>query len=80
MGSGCKNNIFGLAAYGMDLLSDDLVHAYVRPTSPIQVDGKRQMLDFYVPKTTWPTGHRGDMIREWTEPSPLALAFSSSST
>ncbi|MDB5358241.1 MAG: putative alpha,2-mannosidase, partial [Phycisphaerales bacterium] len=70
VGSGCKNNIFGLAAYGMDLLSDDLAHAYVRPTSPIQVDGKRQQLDFYVPKTTWPTAHRGDMIREWTEPSP----------
>ncbi|MDB5289567.1 MAG: glycoside hydrolase family 92, partial [Phycisphaerales bacterium] len=71
VGSGCKNNIFGLAAYGMDLISDDLVHAYVRPTSPIQVDGKRQQLDFYVPKTTWPTGHRGDLIREWTEPSPF---------
>ncbi|HET6248186.1 MAG TPA: chitobiase/beta-hexosaminidase C-terminal domain-containing protein [Tepidisphaeraceae bacterium] len=70
VGSGCKNNVFGMAAFGMDLLSDDLVHAYVRPTSPIQVDGKRQMLDFYVPKTTWPTAHRGDMIREWTEPSP----------
>lgn len=70
VGSGCKNNIFGLAAYGMDLISDDLVHAFVRPTSPIQIDGKRQQLDYYVPKTTWPTAHRGDMIREWTEPSP----------
>ena len=70
VGSGCKNNIFGLAAYGMDLIADDLVHAYVRPTSPIQVDGKRQQFDYFVPKTTWPTGHRGDLVGGWTEPAP----------
>ncbi|HZZ71366.1 MAG TPA: chitobiase/beta-hexosaminidase C-terminal domain-containing protein [Pirellulales bacterium] len=70
VGSGCKNNAFSLAAYGMDLLSDDLAHSYVRTTSPIQVDGRRQMLDFYVPKINWPTAHRGDLITEWTDPAP----------
>ncbi len=70
VGSGSKNNIFGLAAYGMDLISDDLVHAYVRNHSPIMVDGKRQQFDFYVPKTAWPTGHRGDLIQSWSDPSP----------
>jgi hypothetical protein len=70
VGSGCKNNIFGLAAFGMDLLADDLVHAYVRPTSPVQVDKKRQQFDYYVPKTPWPTGHRGDLVGGWTEPAP----------
>ena len=70
VGSGCKNNVFGLAAYGADLIADDLVHAYVRGTSPIQVDGKRQQFDFYGPKTTWPTAHRGDLTPGWTEPSP----------
>ncbi len=70
VGSGCKNNIFGLAAFGMDLIADDLVHAYVRPTSPIEVDKRRQQFDFYVPKTNWPTGHRGDLVGAWTEPAP----------
>jgi hypothetical protein len=70
VGSGCKNNAFSLAAFGMPLLSEDLVHAYAHTTSPIQVDGRRQQLDFYVPKTAWPTGHRGDLISDWQEPSP----------
>ena len=70
VGSGCKNNVFGLAAYGMDLISDDLVHAYVRPTSPIQVDGKRQQFDFYGARTTWPTAHRGELTPVWTDPAP----------
>jgi hypothetical protein len=70
VGSGCKNNVFGLAAYGMDLLADDLVHAWARATSPIHVDKKRQQFDYSVPKSPWPSGHKGEMVHAWTEPSP----------
>ncbi len=65
-----KNNAFGLAAYGMDLLSDDIAHNYVRNTSPIMVDGRRQDIDFFVPKAGWPSSHRGEMIQSWTDPAP----------
>jgi hypothetical protein len=70
VGSGCKNNVFGLAAYGMDLLADDLVHAWVRATSPIHVDQKRQQLDYYVPRCPWPSAHRGELVHAWTDPAP----------
>ena len=69
-GSGCKNNAFGLAAYGMDLLSDDLAHYWIRHTSPISVDKKQQQIDFYIPRGAWPTGHRGELISSWTDPAP----------
>ena len=65
-----KNNVFGLSAYGMDLLNDDIAHNYMHNTSPIQVDGRRQDMDFFVPKTGWPTAHRGELIRSWTDPAP----------
>jgi hypothetical protein len=70
VGSACKNNAFSLAAFGMDLLEDDVIHSYVRPTSPIQVDKKRQAFDFNVYVTSWPSGHKGQMVSAWTEPSP----------
>jgi len=65
-----KNNVFGLSAYGMDLLNDDIAHNYMHNSSPIQVDGRRQDMDFFVPKTGWPTSHRGELIRSWTDPAP----------
>jgi hypothetical protein len=70
LNTACKNNVFGLSAYGMDLLNDDIAHNYMHNTSPIQVDGRRQDMDFFVPKTGWPTEHRGEMIRSWTDPAP----------
>ncbi len=70
VGAVTKNNSFCVAAYGMDLLYDDTVHGYVRPTSPIQVDKKRQCFDFNVYTTSWPSGHRGQGVSAWTEPSP----------
>ena len=70
VGSACKNNAFSLAAFGMDLLEDDVIHSYVRPTSPIQIDKKRQAFDFNVYVTSWPSGHKGQMVSAWTEPSP----------
>jgi hypothetical protein len=70
VGSGCKNNAFGLGAYGLDMLSEDVVHSYIRATSPIQVDKKRQCFDFNVPKSNWPSAHRGEMVSAWNDPSP----------
>jgi hypothetical protein len=69
-GSGCKNNAFGLAAYGMDLLADDLAHFYVRRTSPISVDKRPQNMEFSMPRAGWPTGHRGELMSTWTDPAP----------
>ncbi|HEY3322400.1 MAG TPA: chitobiase/beta-hexosaminidase C-terminal domain-containing protein [Planctomycetota bacterium] len=69
-GTGCKNNLFGLAAYGMDLLADDLCHFWVRPVSPISVDKRQQQIDYYVPRVKWPTGHKGELTRSWTDPAP----------
>jgi len=69
-GSGCKNNIFGLAAYGMDLVADDLAHYYVRRTSPISVDKRQQMIDFNTPRVAWPTGHKGELFSIWQDPAP----------
>jgi hypothetical protein len=42
----------------------------VHNTSPIEVDGRRQDMDFFVPKTGWPTAHRGELIPSWTDPAP----------
>lgn len=69
VGSGCKNNAFTLAGYGLDLLADDLVHSYIRPTSPVQVDGKRQFFDYDAHTAAWPAAHRGGTVA-WSEPAP----------
>jgi len=65
-----NNNVFGLAAYGQDLLIDDTTGHYMYPSSPIKVDRKNQFFHEGLYKVGAPAEHKVYQISAWTDPAP----------
>lgn len=65
-----NNNVFGLAAFGQDLLIDDTTGHYMYPSSPILVDGKNQFFHAGLYKVGPPAEHKVYQISAWTDPAP----------
>jgi hypothetical protein len=67
-----NNNIFGLGAFGQDLLVDDTTGHYMYPSSPITVDGLNQFFHakYGIYKVPGAGGHKVYLTSAWTEPAP----------
>lgn len=67
-----NNNIFGLNAFGQDLLIDDCVGHYMYVSSPLRVDGRQQFFHARdgIYKVTGLSGHKTYQASAWTEPAP----------
>lgn len=65
-----NNNVFGLAAFGQDLLVDDTTGHYMYPSSPILVDGKNQYFHDGIYKVGEPSSHKTYQVSAWTDPAP----------
>jgi len=65
-----NNNIFGLAAFGQDLLVDDTTGHYMYPSSPILVDDKNQFYHDGLYKVGNPSSHKTYQVSAWTDPAP----------
>ena len=65
-----NNNVFGLSAYGQDLLVDDCTGHYMYPSSPIKVDGKDQFFHETIYKVPPPCSHKTYQVSAWTDPAP----------
>ncbi|EDM26393.1 putative alpha-1,2-mannosidase [Lentisphaera araneosa HTCC2155] len=64
-----NNNVFGLSAFGADLLIDDTVGHYMYPSSPVQVDGKDQYFHKGIHRVKPPSSHKSYQVKAWLEPS-----------
>lgn len=64
-----NNNVFGLSAFGADLLIDDTVGHYMHPSSPVRVDEKSQFFHKGIHLVKPPSGHKKYQVKAWLEPS-----------